>query len=66
MRILFIGDIVGSVGRGCIERWLPELRETYAIDLVLANGENAAGGLGATPSILKELQGMGIQGITMG
>lgn len=66
MRILFIGDIVGSVGRGCIKRWLPELRESFGIDLVLANAENAAGGLGATPSILKELQAMGIQGMTMG
>ena len=66
MRILFIGDIVGSVGRNCVKRWLPELRESLAIDIVLANGENAAGGLGATPSILKELQLMGVQGITMG
>jgi hypothetical protein len=66
MRILFIGDIVGGIGRSCVKRWLPELREFHGIDLVLANGENAAGGLGATPSILKELLSMGIQGVTMG
>ncbi len=66
MRILFIGDIVGSVGRTCVKRWLPELREAHRIDLVLANGENAAGGLGATPAILREILSMGVQGVTMG
>lgn len=66
MRILFIGDIVGGIGRTCVERWLPELREAYGIDLVLANGENAAGGLGATPAVIRDLLSLGIHGITMG
>ncbi|MCC6697281.1 MAG: TIGR00282 family metallophosphoesterase [Candidatus Hydrogenedentes bacterium] len=66
MRILFIGDIVGSIGRTCVKRLLPGLREAHRIDLVLANGENAAGGLGATPAILQDLFSIGIHGITMG
>ncbi|MCC6489178.1 MAG: TIGR00282 family metallophosphoesterase [Candidatus Hydrogenedentes bacterium] len=66
MRILFIGDIVGSIGRTCVKRLLPGLCEARRIDMVLANGENAAGGLGATPAILQDLLSIGIHGITMG
>jgi metallophosphoesterase (TIGR00282 family) len=66
MIILFIGDIVGRPGRHSVARWLPELRESHEVDLVVANGENAAGGLGATPEILDELRQYGIQAFTMG
>lgn len=66
MKILFIGDIVGRPGRQCVRRWLPELRSAYAIDLVVANGENAAGGLGATPEVLRELFELGISAVTLG
>jgi len=66
MRILFIGDIVGRCGRSCLTRWLPELRAGHGIDLVVANGENAAGGLGATPKILTELLRQGVDAITLG
>lgn len=66
MRILFIGDIVGGPGRACVRKWLPELCAEHRIDIVAANGENSAGGLGATPAILRELLGYGIHVITMG
>ena len=66
MRILFIGDIVGGPGRACVRDWLPELVASHRIDFVAANGENAAGGLGATPAILQELLGYGIHAVTMG
>jgi hypothetical protein len=66
MRILFIGDIVGEPGRACVRKWLPDLIAAHGIDFVAANGENAAGGLGATPAILRELLGYGIHAITMG
>jgi 2',3'-cyclic-nucleotide 2'-phosphodiesterase len=66
MKILFIGDIVGRPGRQCVSRWLPQLRREFHLDLIVANGENSAGGLGATPSTLKELFGTGVHVITMG
>lgn len=66
MKILFIGDIVGRPGRRAVGRWLPGLRERLGLDLVLANAENAAGGLGATPEILTELRGLGVSGFTLG
>ena len=48
MRILFIGDVVGRVGRETVAGLMPDLREEHAPDLVIANCENAAGGLGIT------------------
>lgn len=66
MRILFIGDIVGQPGRACVARHLPALRERYGPDAVIANAENAAGGLGVTPHLLKELRKAGIDGFTLG
>jgi hypothetical protein len=66
MKILFLGDIVGKRGRQCVARLLPDLRAEHRIDLVLANAENAAGGLGATPSVIDDLLKMGIQGLTLG
>ena len=66
MRILFIGDVVAGAGRDCVKRLVPALREEHRIDLVIANGENAAGGLGATPQIIRELMQSGVQAITMG
>jgi hypothetical protein len=66
MRILFLGDIVGRPGRQSVGRWLASLREEHHVDLVVANAENAAGGMGATPEILKELRGLGVQAFTMG
>ncbi len=53
--ILAIGDIIGKPGRQAIKELLPGLREQYRLDLVIANGENAAGGLGLTPDTAREL-----------
>jgi len=66
MKILFVGDVIGQPGRRALARWLPELRKQYGIDVALANAENAAGGLGATPQVLDELLSMGFSGLTLG
>ena len=66
MNIFFIGDIVGRPGRAAVQDWLPKLREEFPIDIVVANAENAAGGLGATAEILDDLTQLGIQAFTLG
>lgn len=66
VRILFIGDIVGSPGRAAISRELHRLVDRHAIDLVIANGENAAGGFGITPDTANELYRQGIALLTSG
>jgi 2',3'-cyclic-nucleotide 2'-phosphodiesterase len=66
MRVLFIGDIVGKPGRAGLARAMPELRERYEPDMVLANGENTAGGLGITEKIARELFDLGVDVITTG
>lgn len=66
VKILFVGDIVGRPGRRCLSRLLRKVVENYSVDIVIANAENAAGGLGVTPKILSELAGLGIHGFTMG
>lgn len=66
MRILFIGDVIGRPGRQSVQRLLPELKEEYAVDLTIANGENSAGGLGATPKTIHSLLSMGVDLITLG
>lgn len=66
MRILFIGDIVGKPGRRSVAYWTPKLVAEHAVDAVIANAENSAGGLGVTPEIVQELQAVGVQGFTLG
>ena len=66
MKILFIGDIVGSPGREAIKVLLPALREEFALDFVIANVENAAGGSGITPKVSEELFSFGIDAFTSG
>jgi len=66
MRILFIGDIYGQPGRRIVKEALPALREEYAPDLILANGENAAAGFGITPPLVEELLDLGIAVLTSG
>jgi metallophosphoesterase (TIGR00282 family) len=66
VRILFIGDIVGSPGRTAISRELHRLVDRHAVDLVIANGENAAGGFGITPDTAAELYRHGIHLLTSG
>lgn len=66
MKVLFIGDIVGKPGRRAVRELLPVLRQQFQPDLVIANGENAAGGIGITPKVADELYGLGIDFLTMG
>jgi metallophosphoesterase (TIGR00282 family) len=65
-RILFIGDIVGQPGRRILRETLPGLVEEHSPDLILANGENAAGGFGITPPLVEELLALGIAVLTSG
>jgi 2',3'-cyclic-nucleotide 2'-phosphodiesterase len=66
MRILFIGDIVGKAGRQALEGLLERTRADYQIDFSVANGENAAGGMGITPVIASEFLDLGIDVLTSG
>jgi metallophosphoesterase (TIGR00282 family) len=65
-RILFVGDVVGGLGRRTLLQLLPELREELRPTFVVVNGENAAGGLGITPKIADELLAAGVDAITLG
>jgi metallophosphoesterase (TIGR00282 family) len=64
--ILFVGDIVARAGRRVMREMLPTLREELALDFVVANGENSAGGLGITPKEADELFRLGVDVITLG
>ena len=66
MRLLFCGDIVGRTGRQSIKTHVPGLRRDLAIDFVIANGENAAGGFGITASICEELFAAGVDVVSGG
>ena len=66
MRVLFLGDVVGRSGRVAVIEHLPKLRERYALDFVVVNGENAAGGFGITEPILNELLDAGADVVTTG
>jgi 2',3'-cyclic-nucleotide 2'-phosphodiesterase len=66
MRLLFIGDVVGEPGRRAVKQILPRLKSGHSIDVVVANGENSAGGSGITPAIAEELFGYGVHAITCG
>lgn len=66
MKILFVGDIIGEVGRKYLARKLGSIIKKYEVELVVANGENAAGGFGITPRISNELFDMGVDIITSG
>ena len=66
MRILFVGDIFGRPGRTIVKERLPGLAKQYSIDLVIANGENAAAGFGITPALAEDLFELGIDVITTG
>jgi metallophosphoesterase (TIGR00282 family) len=66
VKLLFIGDIVGKPGRRIVKRTLHRLAEAEEIDLVVANGENSAGGFGINVEVCRELLGAGIDIITMG
>ncbi len=66
MRILFIGDVVGRSGRTIVYERLPSLIADWKLDLVVVNGENAAGGFGITETIYNELIDAGADAITLG
>ena len=66
MRVLFIGDVVGGPGRRGLAAALPALRERLAPELVIANGENAAGGVGITERTAGDIFGAGVDLITTG
>jgi 2',3'-cyclic-nucleotide 2'-phosphodiesterase len=64
--ILFVGDIVGGIGRRTLLALLPPLRDRFAPDFVVVNGENVAGGIGITPKTADELFAAGVDVITLG
>lgn len=66
MNILFIGDIFGKPGRNVVAGHLEDIVRSRNIDLVIANGENAAGGFGITPRLAQDLLGLGIDVLTGG
>jgi len=66
VKLLFIGDIVGKPGRQVLARGLDRLIDRHQVDMVVANGENAAGGFGLTAEVQRELVGMGVDVITTG
>lgn len=66
MKIFFIGDIMGSPGRKAVAGLLHKVVDKHNIDLVVANGENASGGMGITPEVAEQLFQMGIDVITSG
>lgn len=66
MKLLFIGDIVGSPGRTMVKEYLPKLKNKYNPTVTIINGENAAGGRGITSKIYKGFLDAGAQVVTMG
>ncbi len=66
MFVLVIGDIIGRPGRQAVQKLLPDLRKQYDIDMVIANSENIAGGLGVTPPTANELLEAGVDVMTSG
>ena len=66
MRILFIGDVVGKIGRRMIKNYLPQLKKEHGAHFTIVNGENAAHGKGITESTYKEILNGGADFITLG
>ncbi len=66
MQILALGDVIGSPGRNALKRLLPGLVKEFKLDMVIANGENAAGGIGITPDIAQEMVDNGVDVLTSG
>ncbi|HRR25682.1 MAG TPA: TIGR00282 family metallophosphoesterase [Acidobacteriota bacterium] len=66
MKILFVGDVVGRVGRNVVKQRVPALRRKEAVDFVVVNVENAAGGYGVTPAVAEEFFRLGADVLTSG
>jgi len=65
-KILFLGDIIGKPGRMAVKELLPKIAGRFSPDVVIANGENSAGGFGLTPEIVEDLKSLQIDVITTG
>src|SRR5260370_23854223 len=66
LRILFVGDVVGRSGRTAVLEYLPGMIRDWALDLVIVNGENSAGGFGITEAIYQEFIDAGADAVTLG
>src|SRR3984885_12813330 len=66
LRILFIGDVVGAIGRAMLQKHLPHLRQEHKIDAVIVNGENCADGRGITPAIMDYFKHIKVDVVTSG
>jgi 2',3'-cyclic-nucleotide 2'-phosphodiesterase len=66
MKILFIGDVVGSPGRDMVKEYLPKLKEKYRPTITIINGENAASGKGINEKIYRQFLEWGAQAVTLG
>src|SRR5207247_9101022 len=66
LTVLFLGDIVGAPGRNAVIARLPEVKEKHALDFIIANGENAAGGRRITGKITIDLLRAGVSAVTTG
>ena len=66
MKLLFVGDVVGGIGRRTLATLLPRIRDAHQPDFVVVNGENSAGGVGITQKTARELLEMGADAITLG
>ncbi len=66
MQILFVGDVFGNAGRKIVQAHLKHVLETHAVDLLVINAENSAGGFGVTPSTADELFSLGAHVLTSG
>ena len=66
MKVLFVGDVVGGIGRRTLAALLPGIRDEHHPDFVVVNGENSAGGVGITQKTARELLDMGADAITLG
>ena len=66
MKLLFVGDVVGGIGRRTFAALLPQMRDAHRPDFVVVNGENSAGGVGITQKTARELFAIGADAITLG
>jgi 2',3'-cyclic-nucleotide 2'-phosphodiesterase len=66
INILFVGDLVGGIGKRTLSALMPGLRERHQPDFVIVNGENAAGGVGITPKVAEDVFAAGVDAITLG
>jgi len=66
VKLLFVGDVVGGIGRRTFAALLPEIRDAHRPDFVVVNGENSAGGVGITQKTARELFAIGADAITLG